>query len=89
MDLYESMLDEDGNPPASKVQPPRLTEVGLLESLVMTMVEQLQAIAHYTAQAKGKPKITTIPRPRTAAEEYRRLQERAAEQDLLRVVGGA
>lgn len=89
VELYESILDDEGNPPKRKPQPPQLTEVGLLESLMMSVVELLQANNHYSAEAKGKPKIQHIPRPLTASELYRRRQEKAAELDLLRLIGEA
>lgn len=87
VELYESMLDEHGNPPRQKPQPPLLTEVGLAESLLMSIVELLQANNHYSAQQTGKPKVQPMARPLTAAQMYRRHLEKLAEQDLLGLIG--
>lgn len=89
VELYESMLDEHGNPPRQKPQPPLITEVGQTESLLMSIVELLQATNHYVAQQTGKPKVIPLQRPLTAAQLYRRHMERLAEQDLLGLIGEA
>lgn len=70
MDLFESRLDEDGNLPVEKPGHPPLTEIGTVESLLMTLIELIQANNHYSANQKGKPKITRIERPLTAEQLY-------------------
>lgn len=86
MDLFESRLDEDGNLPIEPPGHPPLTEIGTVESLLMTLIELMQANNHYSANQKGRPKITRIERPLTAKELYlKRLRDENRE-DIMSVV---
>lgn len=88
VELYEATFDENGEPPPPPkgISAPKLVEVGLTETLLMQIVEQLQAVSHYTAGAKGKPKIKHLPRPETAPEVWRRTAGEKAYQEILSIV---
>jgi len=86
IELYEEQLKLFGEPEEGKGAAPDLTEVGLLENLVMSVVEQLQGLAHYTAKQKGKPKIKEVPRPKTAGQLYKKFKTREAVEHLEGVI---
>lgn len=83
MELYEASLQ---GPKVRSDPAPGLTEVDLTTSLLMGISEQLQQIAHYTAQAKGRPKIKRLPRPKTARDLYERRKAREAFEHLESVI---
>ena len=86
VELYEEQLKRFGDDPKGGTSAPDLTEVGLLESLVMGMTEQLQVLTHLTAKQKGKPKVKELPRPKTAAQLYKKAKAREAVEHLEGVI---
>lgn len=86
MDLFESRLDEHGNLPIEPPGHPPLTEVGTVESLLMSLIELMQANNHYSANQKGKPKIVRIERPLTAKEIYLERLRNENREDIWSVV---
>lgn len=85
-ELYEAQLERYGGDMPKGSSAPDLTEVGLLESMLMGIHEQLQALTHIAAKQKGKPKISHLPRPVTAEQKYKKDQARKAAQHLESVI---
>jgi hypothetical protein len=70
VELYEENLDR----PTRAARAPDLVEVDLATSLLMGVHELLQQVVHFTASSApkkaGRPKITRLPRPKTAKHLY-------------------
>lgn len=86
VELYESTLDEDGNPPEGREFRPPLSEVGVAENILMKIYEELQVVSHRAGQLKGVPKVTPFPRPKTARDYHHEREVKLAEQDLLSMI---
>jgi hypothetical protein len=64
VDLYEATKDRQGK---RRVSPSLLEETREV-TLLKAIHEVLQSIAFYNTGRPGRPKITKIPRPKTAAD---------------------
>jgi hypothetical protein len=86
LDLYEENLDR----PTRAERAPDLVEVDLATSLLMGVHELLQQVVWFTASAApkkaGRPKITRLPRPKTAKHLYEAAQTAAALEHLDSVI---
>jgi hypothetical protein len=69
-EIYESMLDEDGNPPESKGRVnPSSVEWGPTGQLLALIAERLDVLGYYiTKDEKVKKNIKRIPGPMSAAD---------------------
>lgn len=74
MELYEQRYGD--KPPPKGAPHPDLREVGLAESTLMRISDQIQQLLGLTAGVK-KPKVKPLPRPRTAVDEIARRAARA------------
>jgi hypothetical protein len=87
MELYERTLDQ---PRAKGEKAPDLVEFGLTESLLAGLHELLQQVVFWTSanapKKAGKPKITKLPRPKTAKQLYDAEQDRKAFAHLESVI---
>lgn len=86
VDLFESMLGPEGLPPEETASPPPMTEVGTVESLLMTIVELLQANNWYSAKQKGRPKIQSPLRPKGARTLWIEKKDAEDKEALLSVI---
>lgn len=66
VELFEASLDQPEPPDPG----PSLIEETAEVSLLKTIVEQLQANNHYSANRPGKPDVKRVPRPKTAESIY-------------------
>jgi len=91
-ELYEQSLQGPQRPPKKA---PDLVEVGLSESLLMGIHEQLQQLNHWSAvntatafgqQKPPKPKVKSLPRPETARNAVERRLAREAFQHFEDVI---
>lgn len=87
VEAYEQSLDQ----PKGRVErAPDLVEVDLATSILMGMHEVLQQLVWFTSAAAPKgtrhPKITRLPRPKTAKHLYEAAQTREALAHLESVI---
>lgn len=68
MELYEATKDRKGERRTSPSLIGETREVSILKGIH----EELQKIAFYGTGRPGRPKVVRLPRPKTAADEYRR-----------------
>jgi hypothetical protein len=87
IEVYEQNLEQ----PRGRVErAPDLIEVDLATSILMGQHELLQQIVHFTAanapKKTGRPKVTRLPRPKTAQQLYEAAERRNALAHLESVI---